>query len=174
MNKFSLETLWHKKFGDRTFYACVNMSFLIQGGIIKPEFLHENNDHPVSQVLDMPLRWNLGSLLDQRSWFMTSSVIFCWSHQKWFWSVKYTWDTWHDWWRYQSISFIKDHPRCKFQLHSICRTWDTRGRGVQQKIVHQALSLTHSLTHSLSLTLDLGKCPKLFYLLITTLFTPFF
>ena len=32
----------------------------------------------------------------------------------------------------------------------------------------------HSLIHSLSLTLDLAKCPKLFYSFISTLFTPFF
>ena len=32
----------------------------------------------------------------------------------------------------------------------------------------------HSLIHSLSLTLDLAKCPKLYYSFISTLFTPFF
>ena len=43
------------------------------------------------------------------------------------------------------------------------------------KLCHSlTYSLTHSLTHSLSLTLDLGKCPKLFYSFITSLFTPFF
>ena len=34
--------------------------------------------------------------------------------------------------------------------------------------------VAHSLTNSLSLPLDLGKCSKLFFSLITTLFTLFF
>ena len=71
------------------------------------------------------LNLTLGSLLDQRSWFMTSSATFCWKH--FFWSLKYIWVKWHGWWCHQSTSFIKGYPWCNFQLHNgICRTWDTR------------------------------------------------
>ena len=59
VNKISLGTFWHKKIWYRTFWACVNMPFLTRSGIYRPEFLHENNDHPVSQVLDLQLSWNL-------------------------------------------------------------------------------------------------------------------
>ena len=30
-----------------------NMPFLIWGRIYRPEFMHENNDHPVLQILKM-------------------------------------------------------------------------------------------------------------------------
>ena len=54
--KFPWKHFGIKKFGYRTFCTYVNMPFLIQDGIYRPEFLHENNDHPVSQVPDMQLR----------------------------------------------------------------------------------------------------------------------
>ena len=40
-----------KKFDDKTFCACV--AFLNHGRIYGPEFMHKNNDNPVSHVLDM-------------------------------------------------------------------------------------------------------------------------
>ena len=49
------KTFGIKKVGDRNFCACVTMPFLTQVGIYRQEFLHENNDHPVSQVLHMQL-----------------------------------------------------------------------------------------------------------------------
>ena len=65
------------------------MPFFTQGGIYRPKFLHENNDHPVSQALES-LKLTLGSLLDQRSRFMTSSAIFADVSKNDFCSVKYT------------------------------------------------------------------------------------
>ena len=86
-------------------------------------------------------------------------------------------------------------PRCKVQLHSICRIWDTSGRGWETPSppsakfsaynktqnsrrvkVHKKFCTKpcHSLIYLPSLTLDLAKCPRLFYSFISTLFTPFF
>ena len=74
-----------KEFGNTTFCACVNMPFLTQGGIYRPEFLHENNDHPVSQVLDMRLSWNSPR---ESPWpkKLIFDIIshFCWCQEKWF------------------------------------------------------------------------------------------
>ena len=126
--KFPWEHFGIKKFGDKTFCACVNMPLLTQGGIYRLEFQHENNDHPVSQVLDMQLSWNL-------SWRITlTREVELWRHQPFFsdvsrnsfWFVKYTRVMWHGWWRHQSNFFFKDDPWCKLQLHGIRRTWDTR------------------------------------------------
>ena len=104
------------------------MPLLTQVGIYRLEFQHENNDHPVSQVLDMRLSWNL-------SWRITlTREVELWRHQPFFsdvsrnnfWFVKYTRVMWHGWWRHQSKFFFKDDPWCKLQLHGIRRTWDTR------------------------------------------------
>ena len=86
-------------------------------------------------------------------------------------------------------------PRCKFQLHSIFRIWDTSGRwwetpsppsakfsaynktqNSRRVKVHKKFCTKpcHSLIYLPSLTLDLAKCPRLFYSFISTLFTPFF
>ena len=59
MNKIPWEHFGIKAFGDTTFCTCVNMSFLTQGEIYRPEFHHENNGSPVSQDLDMQLSWKL-------------------------------------------------------------------------------------------------------------------
>ena len=127
--KLPWEYFGMKEFGNTTFCACVNMPFLTQGGIYRPEFLHENN-HPVSQVLGMRLSWNSPR---EPPWpkKLIFGIIshFCWCQEKWFLVLKYTWVTWHGWWHHQLAAFIKGHPWRKFQLYSICRTWDTRGRG---------------------------------------------
>ena len=83
--KFPWEYFGIKEFGNTTFCACVNMPFLTQGGIYRPEFLHENNDHPVSQVLGMRLSWNSPR---ESPWpkKLIFDIIshFCWCQEKWF------------------------------------------------------------------------------------------
>ena len=43
-----------------------------------------------------------------------------------FWSIKYTWVTKPKWLCHQSAPFVKDYLWCKFEIHSICSTWDSR------------------------------------------------
>ena len=58
VNLICFGTSWLKKIWGHNLCTCVNMPFLTQVGIYRPEFLDENNDHVVSQVLDMQLFWN--------------------------------------------------------------------------------------------------------------------
>ena len=62
------------------------------------------------------LKPTLGSLIDQRSWFMTSSAIFVDVSKNDFWSIKCTWVTWHDWWRHQSTSSSRAIPGVSFNF----------------------------------------------------------
>ena len=140
------------------------------------------------------LKPTLGSLIDQRSWFMTSSAIFVDVSKNDFWSIKCTWVTWHDWWRHQSTSSSRAIPGVSFNFIAYVepetpgnpplppikkkkkKIWHVLKPKILERLRYTKNRAPSSVTHSLSLSLslDLRKCPKLFYSFISSLFAPFF
>ena len=168
---------------------------MTQGGIYRSEFLHENNDHLVSQVLDMQLSWTSPreSPLPNKLIYKVISH-FCWCQQKWFLVCK-THTSHVTWLITSSVNFFYQgpFPGVSFSFIGYVEPETPGGGGgqplpspkfsaynknqISRRVKVHEKSCTkpcHSLIHSLSLTLDLAKCPKLFYSFISTLFTPFF
>ena len=65
-------------------------------------------------------------VFDKISWSITSFLNFRRCHFG-LWFVNYTPVMWPSQWCHQSSSFHKRYPWSKFQVHTIPRSWDTRG-----------------------------------------------
>ena len=89
----------------------------------------KNKDHAISWVLEVTsyLKPSPASPLYKEDLLMAQLFNQCWRQKYVFWFLKFTWVTWPECWIPQSASLVKVYFFCRFQLHFMHGSQDSRG-----------------------------------------------